>query len=261
MMPLLPNKSIPYHLHLDDRRFEEFVRDLYYQDIQEGIFGNKFDDVVLLSGNKEQGRGCILYKNGNSVGVIQCKRYDKSLTKPESAREIIKFCLYSIIYPDFIFDINTFEYHFVGSSGFNNHATPFLKNFSNKILQEVELDNWINQVIQENKTLEIIDITQIKSQLYDILSNITIIPIIGTELDRKLSHEHNKNLYNKYFETKIVVDATALFPIEKKIDSLNKPITIYSPELLDELENASMDCQFLTAKCQFWTNCTPGKNH
>ena len=50
-MPLLSNQPIIYHLHLDDRRFEEFVRDLYYQDIQEKIVNNKFDDVVLLSGN------------------------------------------------------------------------------------------------------------------------------------------------------------------------------------------------------------------
>lgn len=104
-MPLLSNQPIIYHLHLDDRRFEEFVRDLYYQDIQEKIVNNKFDDVVLLSGNKEQGRDCVLYKNGNSVGVVQCKLYDKVLTKPECAREIIKFCLYSIIHADFIFDI------------------------------------------------------------------------------------------------------------------------------------------------------------
>ena len=70
-MPLLSNQPIIYHLHLDDRRFEEFVRDLYYQDIQEKIVNNKFDDVVLLSGNKEQGRDCVLYKNGNSVGMSQ----------------------------------------------------------------------------------------------------------------------------------------------------------------------------------------------
>lgn len=238
-MSLLSNQPIAYHDYLDNRRFEKFVRDLYFQDIQEKIYDDKFDDVVQLSGIKEQGRDCVLYKNGNSVGVIQCKLYNKSLTKPESAKEIIKFCLYSILHPDFIFDINTFEYHFVASSGFNNQAIPLLKNFSNKILKEAELENWINKVIQENKTLGVINHSEMKNQLYDILSNIKIIPIIGTELDRRLSFEHNKNLYSLFFEARTVIENTALEPIVEKLEELTKPKSIYSPELLDELGNAS----------------------
>lgn len=255
-MPLLSNQPIIYHLHLDDRRFEEFVRDLYYQDIQEKIVNNKFDDVVLLSGNKEQGRDCVLYKNGNSVGVVQCKLYDKVLTKPECAREIIKFCLYSIIHADFIFDINTFEYHFVASSGFNNQATPFLKNFPNEILQESELENWINKVIQENKTLSVIDLTKVKNQLYGILSSIKITPIIGIELDRRLSYEYNKNLISKYFEAKTVIETTALEPIKEKLEELTKPHSIYNPELLDELGNAS----FTLYGCKNYFGNLPNSN-
>ncbi|MFT3739585.1 MAG: ATP-binding protein [Breznakibacter sp.] len=238
-MSLLSNQPIPYHLHLNDRRFEEFVRDLYCQDIQQGIFGNEFDDITLLDGIREQGRDCILHKNGNNVGVIQCKRYKNGLNKPESAKEIIKFCLYSILHPNFIYDINTFEYHFVCSNGFSNPAVLFLKSFSDEILQEEDLEKWINQVIQDNKTLGRIDFDQIKNQLYGVLSNINIIPIIGTELDRRLSLEHNKNLYDKYFEVKKVVDNTELAPIREALDDLRKPASIYNHDLLEELGNAS----------------------
>lgn len=242
-MYLLPNHSIAYHLLLDDRRFEEFVRDLYFQDIQAKVFDDQFDNVQLLSGNKEQGRDCVLYKNGNSAGVIQCKRYDRALTKPESAKEIIKFCLYSVKYADFIFDINTFEYHFVASSGFNNQAMPLLNNFPEKITQETELSSWIDKVIHEYKTLDEIDPYTIKQKLYDILFNIKIIPIDGTELDRKLSCEHNKNLCSKYFEVKKVIDPSEVLPkleaISKKIEEQTKSYSIYNPELLDELGCAS----------------------
>ncbi len=227
-MSLLPNKPIAYHTSLDDRRFEEFVKDLYHQDIQEGLFGNKFDAITLLDGIKEQGRDCVLHKKGKNVGVIQCKRYKSSLNKPESSREIIKFCLYSIIYPEFISDIDSFEYHFVCSSYFNNPTALFLQNFSAEILQEKDLEGWINQVIQENKTLANIDLTKIKSPLYEILSNINIIPIIGTDLDRKLSLAHNKNLYAEYFEVKTVIDTTELTPITEALNNLQKPKLIVS---------------------------------
>lgn len=90
----------------------------------------------------------------------------------------------------------------MASSGFNNQATPFLKNFPNEILQESELENWINKVIQENKTLSVIDLTKVKNQLYGILSSIKITPIIGIELDRRLSYEYNKNLISKYLRLK-----------------------------------------------------------
>ena len=53
----------------------------------------------------------------------------------------------------------------MASSGFNNQATPFLKNFPNEILQESELENWINKVIQENKTLSVIDLTKVKEPI------------------------------------------------------------------------------------------------
>lgn len=124
-MPLLSNQPIIYHLHLDDRRFEEFVRDLYYQDIQEKIVNNKFDDVVLLSGNKEQGRDCVLYKNGNSVGVVQCKLYDKVLTKPECAREIIIYVytqLYMLISYLTLIRLNTTLWHQVDSITKQHHS-------------------------------------------------------------------------------------------------------------------------------------------
>jgi len=255
-MPILANQPIAYHLVLNDRRFEEFVKDIYCQDIQNKVFGDKFDSVELLDGNKEQGRDCILYRNGNSVGVIQCKRYNQSLTKPQSAREIIKFCLYSIINPYFIPDINTFEYHFVGSSGFNNQAIQFLKNFPNRILQEADLEKWINKIIQENKTLSTIDLTEVKNQLYGILSSIKIIPIIGTELDRRLSYEHNKNLNSKYFETKTVIETTALEPIKETLEELTKPHSIYNPELLVELENAS----FTLYGCKNYFGNLPNSN-
>ena len=48
-----------------------------------------------------------------------------------------------------------------------------------------------------------------------------------------------KNLISKYFEAKTVIETTALEPIKEKLEELTKPHSIYNPELLDELGNAS----------------------
>ena len=199
MLPL-PNQPIPYNLFLKDRRFEEFTNDIYKQDINAGEFGNQFDDITLLNGTHEQGRDCVLHKNGHNVGVVQCKLLSISLTKPTSVKEIIKFCLYSILHPEFIHDRSTFEYHFVCPNGFNNTTILFLKDFKNQVLKEVKLDEWIKDVIKKNSSLQLINLDNSKEQLYDILSSITVKPIIGNDLDLKFSKAHNQNLHNKYFK-------------------------------------------------------------
>lgn len=217
-MSPLANQPIPYNLFLNDRRFEEFTNDIYKQDIDAGEFGNQFDDITLLNGTHEQGRDCVLHKNGHNVGVVQCKLLSISLTKPTSVKEIIKFCLYSILNTEFIHDRSTFEYHFVCPKGFNNTTILFLKDFKNQILNEVKLDEWIKAVIKNNSSLQVINFEDSKERLYDILSSITVKPIIGNDLDRRFSKAHNQNLYNKYFDSKTVVDNTALIPILEKLD-------------------------------------------
>ena len=219
MLPL-PNQPIPYNLFLKDRRFEEFTNDIYKQDINAGEFGNQFDDITLLNGTHEQGRDCVLHKNGHNVGVVQCKLLSISLTKPTSVKEIIKFCLYSILHPEFIHDRSTFEYHFVCPNGFNNTTILFLKDFKNQVLKEVKLDEWIKDVIKKNSSLQLINLDNSKEQLYDILSSITVKPIIGNDLDLKFSKAHNQNLHNKYFKSETVVDNTALIPISEKLEVL-----------------------------------------
>ena len=238
-MHLLSNQPIIYHSCLDDRRFEEFINDLYLQDLNEGNYGNKFDDVTVLSGVREQGRDCVLHKNGNNVGVIQCKLYNRPLDKPESTKEIIKFCLYSILNPDFIFDKDTFEYHFVSSCGFNDTAHLYLKNFSSQIIKEEKLDNWIKEVIQKNKTLTQVRFDDIKAQILDILCSIKIIPVIGNELDRRLSFEHNENLLSKYFEVKAVVDLASLVPIRESIEEIKTKLLPSIEYSINELKTAS----------------------
>src|SRR5215211_6619549 len=80
---------------LSDREFELLSYLLIKEKIETDSFGNH-SDIALMQGVAERGRDCVLYKNGEVSGLIQCKKYQARFTKPQFLKELIKFSLFAI---------------------------------------------------------------------------------------------------------------------------------------------------------------------
>jgi len=85
----IANKGFPYNDIADSRRFEELLYSIYKTKIENNSFG-QFDDISLMTGIRDQGRDCVLIRNGKQHGLIQCKKYDHKAGY--NADETIAFC-------------------------------------------------------------------------------------------------------------------------------------------------------------------------
>lgn len=107
----LPNKGYPYSA-LNDRRFEELLYSIGKLRLEKDWKG-KYDEINLLQGVRERGRDCSLHLDGKSLGLIQCKHSIDSgirISRPECAREIIKFVLHYLLDKRLIHDPKKFTY-------------------------------------------------------------------------------------------------------------------------------------------------------
>jgi hypothetical protein len=153
----------------------------------------------------DEGRDCTLHLSGNAVGVVQCKCYEKDITKPEVAKEIIKFILYYLNggkSKDLISDIKNFTYYFVVATDFNKEAATLIKGFNVNILAETSLEEWTKQVITKYKSLTC-KYDEIIHDMKEVLKNIKIEMITEVDLHRILWTNY-QNIISFFFKIKEV---------------------------------------------------------
>ena len=203
--------DFPYARLKSSRDFEKLLFHIFEEDIKSGLYQDEYDQVNLMQGVGERGRDLILYLSGKKVGVIQCKRHKTRISKPETAREIIRFSLNYLIDSSLISDINNFTYYLVAATGFSEPAIDLLSDFNSEIVDQTELDTWISQVINERKSFKHLILADIKSDLLKILSLINVEKITPENLNLKL--EIYPHLLPLFFEVKKVqiIDDTKCF--------------------------------------------------
>lgn len=245
----IANKGFPYEKLADNRRFEELIYSLYHQEILAGRYTDRYDYINLLEGVRERGRDCSFHYEGKCVGIIQCKHSIDAaarITKPECAREIIKFVLHAIIDPKLISEAKTFDYYFAVSYGFNEPAKNLLDSFNTLILQEPNLKDWTDKVIKANETLKDLVYTDIETELKRILSEINLHKILPQDLDLLLTTASNENVAPLFFEVRTVIDTRAFHAAVADLkEAIQKPLP-YSDEtnippdvLIRQLKDAS----------------------
>lgn len=215
-----PNKGYPYS-DLDDRRFEELLYSISKLRIEKD-WKDKYDEINLLQGVRERGRDCSLHLEGKSLGLIQCKHSIESgnrISKPECAREIIKFVLHYLLDKRLIHDSKNFTYWFAVSFGFNEKTKDLLDDFNNEILKQTELKDWTETVINANEVLKHLKYTDIESDLKSILASITIKKIIPQDLDTLLNADGFQSIIKTFFDVRMVVESE---PVEKLTEELKK---------------------------------------
>jgi hypothetical protein len=209
------NDSFPYNA-LDDRRFEELIYSVYKQEIESGLFPH-FDRISLMSGVRDSGRDCALFKNGKSYGNIQCKKYSQSLSKEQFGIEITKFALYSLLEPTLIHDKDKFTYYIAVSKGFVKTCSDFIDDFNHQILYEPSLPDWIKKNILK-PTLNSFQLNDPTDKIYEILSKIKVEKIVPQDLDALLSKVEHQNLQSLFFQARTVTDNSEIEKLSQKLD-------------------------------------------
>lgn len=197
--------GFPYHYYdLSPRQFESLLYDIALQEIEykKSELGKSFDSAGWLDKPGDRGRDILLFHQGKSSGLIQCKHSrsnTKKFKKDECLKEIIKFVLNYLIDSSLIYNLENYKYYISVSSNFDEEALLYLSDFKNKIRDEEKLDDLITDVIGEFK--------KIKKQFngnYDevknVISKLSINRIDSSSIDNWLNRSYNQNIAEKYFK-------------------------------------------------------------
>lgn len=206
-IPAFSGRNYPIE-YLNSREFELLSYFIFKKEISLGIYSEKFDTVRLMKGVSDRGRDLLLQLGNKNVGIIQCKRYQSLINKPQLAREVIKFVLHSIQDKTLISSKDEFTYYFIALSGFNERAQTFLGDFNAAMIKEDKLEAWTEEVIEENKSIKIKAYKDIEKELIEILACISIEPITGDDLDQKL--KNSKEIVPIFFEVEKVASEEML---------------------------------------------------
>jgi len=204
-----------------DRKFEELIHRIFQYRINYDL--KMFDDAQLMPGVAEKGTDVLLLTNGKRTGTIQCKlNTSGNITKPNAAKEIIKFGLFYYLDNSLIHEIESFKYYFICSGKFATTSIKLLTDFKNTILTEAELDNWIKQVLSSFTSFKKLNFSAVEIPLKQILSNLNIIPRSYNEINGWLNNF--PEIISEFFEIKTVIETKS---VEKNI---NKILEVLDPD-------------------------------
>jgi hypothetical protein len=242
----LANQGYPYNGISSDRRFEELIYSIYKKKIEHNTeWKGMYDDIALMQGVGEQGRDCVLFKNQMATGAIQCKKYEDRISKPDCAKEILKFILYSFIDSGVLPDANNFTYYFVVSGGFSGPAAEFLDAFNQQIVQESELEKWFTELKNKYKaSLGGLDYNTIQSELKAKLAAIKVKQVIPQDLDIELATAYSLEIIPLFFDVRTVTDNTYI----EKLNTLIEKNLFETDDL--QISDESILKQFQTASLQ-----------
>lgn len=241
----MANQGYPYNSIASDRRFEELVYSIHKKKVEnEKTWKELYDDIALMQGVGEKGRDCVLYKDGIIKGLIQCKKYENRISKPDCLKEILKFVLYSFFDPLVLPDPNHFTYYFVVSEGFSGPAADYLDKFNDEIIKEPELENWFNELKSKyNASLGSLDYKTIYADLLKKLAAIKVRKVVPQDLDIELSAPYCQSIIPIFFEVRTVTDNSRIDQLINLIETrLVAPndLQVTEQSILRQFETASL---------------------
>ncbi len=243
---LYANRNAPLE-YLSDREFEILVYHLYKSKISKRTLN--FDEILLMKGTKDLGRDCILIRDGRNYGVIQCKRYSEPVCKPSFVREIIKFLIHSINDKNLIHDSSDFTYYFIALKGINDPAIELYQDFNNKIKEEEKIEDWIVEVLDQNKSFKKNKLQLIKEPLLNLLEKVKIELVTGHDLtlDLKLEDE----IRSTFFEVEKVINEDVFKNILKdfNVKGLNDEDV---KRVVDRIEDIPSDQRMIMGMISFF---------
>ena len=195
--------TYPYW-NLDDRAFEILLYFIFVEDIRTGFHGEKFEQVTLMTGVGEKGRDLKLLLDGKNVGLVQGKRYQGRLGRPNTAKELIKFGLFYLRDNSLIADPDEFDYYLAVANDFAGPAIELLDDFGNQIANDEKLQEWVESVIAEYKAFEGMTFADVKAPLLAVLGRIHVRKWNATDLDERV--QRYPLIATRFFSLRIVTD-------------------------------------------------------
>lgn len=235
----LANQPYPYHNVSSDRRFEELIYTIYKKKSEnDTVYAAKHDAIKLMQGVGESGRDCVLYKNSIANGAIQCKKYNTRISKPDCAKEIIKFVLFSMLDNTLLPNVNDFTYYFVAAADFTGPASTLVDDFGKNILAETDLQKWTEEVIKEYKTFAGLVYTNIEAALKKTLGSLKVERIGPRDLDIEMNNAYSKDIITLFFEVKTVIDSRT---VDQLLETLaQNKVSLSDEEIVQKFETASL---------------------
>jgi hypothetical protein len=208
---------------LDDRRFEKLIYWIYREEIETGAWKDRYDEIRLMSGVRDDGKDCVLYKNNIQYGVIQCKHSanNTALDVATFAKEVIKFGLYSLVESRTIKIYTDYEYYVAVSAQFQAKTLDLIDNFKTTFTGHADFKKWTQQVIRDYKGLNHFKYDFIETQLKANLEKLQLLKIDGDEINRRLETDVQNTVVKAFFTIRSVVDNEALTPIKAQLDEIS----------------------------------------
>jgi len=213
---------------LGDREFELLCYLLVSSELKNLEYSN-IDNISLMQGVSERGRDCVLYNNSEVVGLIQCKKYNGRLTKPQVIKEIIKFILFSLLDKTILPNKENFEYNIYVSNDLNGVCIELLSSFNEKIKDEFingNIEKYTNDIISEYESFNVFKNNIPLKRIEDLLTTIKVSYQNGIDLTSRILN-HN-NILSMFFNIKTVVD------LESNDKNIRKALDDYGLTLLTD---------------------------
>lgn len=191
---------------LGDREFELLCYLLVKNEIEDGKHKN-ISSISLMQGVSERGRDCVLYHNGVVSGLIQCKKMQGRITRPQALREIIKFLLFSIIDNSLLPAPDCFEYKLYVSNDIAETTNSLIHSYSTEVEVEIKSDTiskYIKDVVSEYESFKIFENSLPISKVIDLLRRINVTASNATDLTLRV-HKYD-SLLSLFFNVKTVID-------------------------------------------------------
>jgi len=191
---------------LGDREFELLCYLLVKTEIECGKHKN-ITSISLMQGVSERGRDCSLYNNGTVSGLIQCKKLQGRMCRPQALREIIKFLLFSIIDSELLPEPDVFEYKLYVSSDLAETTNSLIHSYPSEIDKEIQsgaISKYIKDVVSEYETFKIFETDFPDAKIIELLRRISLTASNATDLTLRV-HKHD-SLLSLFFNVKTVID-------------------------------------------------------
>lgn len=191
---------------LGDREFELLCYLLVKNEIEEGKYKN-ITSISLMQGVSERGRDCSLYSDGVVSGLIQCKKLQGRISRPQALREIIKFLLFSLIDNDLLPVPECFEYKLYVSYDFAETTNALIHSYSTEIEKEIasgDIDKYTKDVISEYESFNVFEKKAPVSEIIKLLRAISVTASNATDLNSRV-YKYD-SLVSLFFNVKTVID-------------------------------------------------------
>jgi len=218
------NSNFQYPLNeLDDRLFEILTYSIFKKRIESNDINliKAYDEIHLMQGVGEKGMDCILMKERDIKGVIQCKKYASNISDTQLLSELIKFSLHVAI--DSVSISSNFIYSFATSKGYTGKAIllpTLLKNGS--FVKEYDISKITSNVLKKYKEFNGVSFNDIEQSLIKNIRRFNY-ELIRPE-DYALWINDYPSIIETFFEIKKVTDNSLLEEKSREIIEVVKEL-------------------------------------